>query len=309
MALDPAISARVAHLWDAHVLQLLSGEVEGVPPAGPVVVEGVAREDGSIPGPGGDIPVRWYRSTELAADALAPTLVWAHGGGWQFGDLDMPEADSVAQRVAAALPGVVVSVDYRLAPAHQHPAALEDVLAVQRWVVDHGAEHGIDPRRVALGGASAGGHLAATAALALAGEAEAPAALWLAYPVTDPDGGPYDGRHPDCPPVLWLDHLGTTKLFEGYLGDDPAGADPRIIPARGDLSVLPPTLVTTAECDSLCPQARHFVGLADAAGAAVEHHHVQGVLHGYLNIVGEEAIADAALDRHVAWLRDVLIGS
>lgn len=309
MGLDPGIAARVGHLWDAHVLQLLSGEVEGVPPAGPMVVDGVVRADDVVAGSGGPIPVRWYRSTDLAVDELAPTLVWAHGGGWQFGDLDMPEADSVAQTVAAALPGVVVTVDYRLAPAHRHPAALEDVLAVQRWVVEHGAEHGVDPQRVALGGASAGGHLAALTALILAGEAAAPAALWLAYPVTDPDGGPYDGRHPDCPPVLWLDHQGTTKLFEGYLGDDPAGADPELIPSRRDLSVLPPTLVTTAECDSLCPQARHFVALAEAAGAAVEHHHIQGVLHGYLNIVGDEPIADAALDRHVAWLRDALIVS
>lgn len=308
MGLDPSIAARVAHLWGAHVLQLLSGEVEGVPPAEPIVVDGVARVDGTVPGPGGPIPVRWYRSAALDPDAPAPTLVWAHGGGWQFGDLDMPEADSVAQRVAATLPGVVVTVDYRLAPAHRHPAALDDVLAVQRWVAAHGDDRGVDGSRVALGGASAGGHLAALATLRLASEGAAPAALWLAYPVTDPDAGPYDGRHPDCPPVLWLDHEGTTSLFAGYLGADPADADPGVIPARGDLSLLPPTLVTTAECDSLCPQARHFVALAEAAGAPVEHHHVQGVLHGYLNIVGAEPVADAALDRHVAWLRRVLAG-
>lgn len=307
MALDPAISARVAHLWGAHVLQLLSGEVEGVPPAGPLVVDGVVRTEGVVPGPGGPIPVRWYRSTELAADALAPTLVWVHGGGWQFGDLDMPEADSVAQRVAADLPGVVVTVDYRLAPAHRHPAALEDVLAAFRAVLATGASRGVDVERVALGGGSAGAHLSTMATLELAADGSSPVALLLAYPVTDPDGGPYEDRHPDCPPVIWLGHEGTMGLFRGYLPDDHDGNDP--IAVGRDLSVLPPTLVTTAEVDSLRPQAIRLVELARAAGVDVEHHDVDGVLHGYLNIVGDEPIADAALDRHIAWLRQALIGS
>jgi acetyl esterase/lipase len=301
MGLDPAITARVSHLWGAHVLQLLSGEVEGVPPAAPMTVEGVTRTDGTVPGPGGPIPIRWYRSTELAAGEAAPTLVWAHGGGWQYGDLDMPEADSVAQLVAAGLPGVVVTVDYRLAPAHRHPAALDDVLAAFRGVVAAGAVEGVDVTRVALGGGSAGAHLAALATLELADDDVGPAALLLAYPVTDPDGGPYEGRHPDCPPVLWLGHEGTTGLFRGYLGDGFEGDPP--VPATRDLSRLPPTLVTTAEVDSLRAQAVRFVGLLRDAGVEVTHHDVRGVLHGYLNTVGDEALADAALVRHVDWLR------
>lgn len=301
MALDPAIAARVAHLWDAHVLQLLSGEVEGVPPAAPMSVDGVTRTDGTVPGPGGPIPVRWYRSDEVDVGEPAPALVWAHGGGWQYGDLDMPEADSVAQLVAAGLPGVVVTVDYRLAPAHRHPAALDDVLAVYRWVRSHGSTHGVAAERIALGGSSAGGHLASLATLELAADEVTPAALLLAYPVTDPDGGPYEERDPDCPPVLWLGHEGTMGLFRGYLGDDPHGDPP--VPAAGDLSGLPPTLVTTAEVDSLRAQAVRFVELALAAGVDVAHHDVAGVLHGYLNTVGDEPLADAALVQHVDWLR------
>lgn len=304
MALDPGIAARVAHLWDAHVLQLLSGEVEGVPPAGPMTVDGVTRTDASIPGLGGPIPVRWYRSEHVGAEEPAPALVWAHGGGWQYGDLDMPEADSVAQVVAAGLPGVVVTVDYRLAPRHRHPAALDDVLAAFRWVVAEGSAHGVDVRRVALGGGSAGGHLAALAALTLAAEASAPAALLLAYPVVDPDRGPYVDRHPDCPPVLWLGHEGTMGLFRGYLGDGFDADHP--IPTTGDLSLLPPTLVTTAEVDSLRAQAVRLVDLARACGADVDHHDVGCVLHGYLNTVGEESLADAALARHLDWLRATL---
>jgi acetyl esterase len=301
MGLAPEIAARVAHLWDAHVLQLLSGEVEGVPPAPPIALEGVARTDDTISGPGGPVPVRWYRSTSLDPGEPAPTLVWAHGGGWQFGDLDMPEADSVAQVVAAALPGVVVTVDYRLAPAHRHPAALDDVVSAFREVVRDAGRHGVDPDRVALGGGSAGAHLAALAALDLAAEGSPPAALVLAYPVVDPDGGPYEERHPDCPPVLWLGHEGTMGLFRGYLGDGHHEDPP--VPAVGALSHLPPTLVTTAECDSLRAQALRLVDLARRAGVDVAHHDVDGVLHGYLNLVGDEPLADAALARHVDWLR------
>lgn len=301
MALDPDIAARVAHLWDAHVLQLLSGEVEGVPSAAPVTVEGVTRTEDMILGPGGPIPVRWYRSAELAAGEPAPTLVWAHGGGWKYGDLDMPEADSVAQLIAAGLPGVVVTVDYRLAPEHRHPAALDDVMAAFRGVAAAGGLHGVDTARAALGGASAGGHLAALAALELADDDVSPAALLLAYPVIDPDGGPYEERHPDCPPVLWLGHEGTMGLFRSYLGDGFEGDVP--VPAHGDLSRLPPTLVTTAEVDSLQAQAVRFIDLLRDAGVAVTHHDVDGVLHGYLNTVGDEPLADAALARHLAWLR------
>ena len=305
MGLDPRIAERVGHLWDAHVLQLLSGEVEGVPPAPPIVLDGVTCTDATIPGPGGPIPVRWYRSTALDADEAAPALVWAHGGGWQYGDLDMPEADSVAQIVAAGLPGVVVTVDYRLAPKHRHPAALDDVRAAFRWVAAEGSAHGVDPARLALGGGSAGGHLSALAALDLAAAGAPPAALVLAYPVTDPDGGPYEPRHPDCPPVLWLGHEGTMGLFRGYLGDGFAGEPP--VPSACELAELPPTLVTTAEVDSLRSQAVWFVQLARAAGAQVTHQEVEGVLHGYLNTVGDEPLATAALDRHVAWLRQKLI--
>lgn len=304
MALDPDIAARIAHLWGAHVLQLLSGEVEGVPPAAPISVDGVSRTDDFVAGPGGPIPVRWYRSTALDPDAPAPTLVWVHGGGWQYGDLDMPEADSVAQLVAAGLPGVVVTVDYRLAPQHRHPAALDDVLAAFRAVVDSGAARGIDPARVALGGGSAGGHLSSLAALELVRTGSAPAALLLAYPVTDPDGGPYEHRHPDCPPVLWLGHQGTMGLFGGYLPEDHDGPHP--VPTAQDLSALPPTLVTTAEVDGLRAQAVRFVDLLLAAGVGVDHHDVDAVLHGYLNTVGDEPLADGALARHLDWLRSVL---
>ena len=306
--LDPDIAAQVAHLFDATLAQVLSGDVGGPPAATPMRRDDVAVTEGTVPGPGGPVPVRVYRAAHLDPGGRSPTLVWAHGGGWQFGDLDMPEADSVAQVVAATLPGVVVSVDYRLAPAHRFPAPLDDVAAVHTWATSPaGQGHGIDTDRVALGGASAGAHLALAAALAHAAAGAPPAALVLAYPVTDPVDGPYpEERHPDCPPLLWLDADAVTGLFRALV-DDVDRPGPAAVPGAGDLSGLPPVLVTTAECDALAPQADHFAERARAAGVDVTVHHVAGVLHGYLNTVGDSRAADAALARHVEWLRGALV--
>lgn len=308
MAIDPDVAAQVAHLFDATLAQVLTGQVAG-PPAAEALHRGdVTTTDATVPGPGGPVQVRLYRSTALAPDAAAPTLVWAHGGGWRYGDLDMPEADSVAQVVAATLPGVVVSVGYRLAPQHRFPAPLDDVVAVQHWAATRGGAHGIDPDRVVLGGASAGAHLALLAAIAFTAAGTPPAALFLAYPVVDPVDGPYPPeRHPDCPPVLWLDGEAMAAMFEQLVG----GADrsaPGAVPMHAELTGLPPTLVTTAECDALATQGHRFVELARRAGVAVTVHDVEGVLHGYLNTVGDSSRADAALGRHVGWLRSVGIG-
>ncbi len=303
MAIDPDVAAQVAHLFDATLAQVLTGEVEGPPAATALHRDDVTTTDATVAGSGGPVGVRLYRSAALAPTAPAPTLVWAHGGGWGHGSLDMPEADSVAQVVAATLPGVVVSVEYRLAPRHRFPAPMDDVVAVQHWAVTRGESHGIDPGRVVLGGASAGAHLALLAAVALTEAGTPPAALFLAYPVVDPVDGPYPPeRHPDCPPVLWLDGEAMTAMFEQLVGE----ADqrrPEAVPMHADLSGLPPTLVTTAECDALAPQAHRFAELTRRAGVRTAVHDVGGVLHGYLNSVGDSPLADAALARHVAWFR------
>ncbi len=312
MALDPAIAAQVAHLFDATLAQVLAGEVAGRPEAAPMDRPDVVREDVEVPGAGG--PVRVRRYAPVGADGALPGLVWAHGGGWRYGGIDMPEADSVAQVVAATLPAVVVSVDYRLAPEHTHPAALDDVASVLEWARREGDAAGIDPDRLAVGGGSAGAHLALLAAVAATAAGRPPAAIWAAYPVTDPGGGPYDDCHPDCPPVLWTDRDAIVGMFATYLGTDTdeAGSvdDPALVPARvapDVLARLPPTLVTTADVDGLRAQAEGFVDALRRAGVAAAHHHVDGVLHGYLNTVGDDRLADAALARHVGWLREVLV--
>ncbi len=303
MPLDPDVAAQVAHLFDATLGQVLSGEVAGAPAARAMRRRDIETTD-RVAGDAGP-PVRVYRPAGAPRDL--PALVWAHGGGWQFGGLDMPEADSVAQVVAATLPAVVVSVDYRLAPAHPHPAGLHDVVAAHRWATGAGADLGLDPGRVALGGASAGAHLCIGAAATLRdGGGPMPAALLLAYPVTDPVRGPYpEDRQPDCPALLWLDRDAVVGLFAGLVGDvtDPPRS---AVPADLDLAGLPPTLLTTAECDALTPQVHHFAMRAAAAGVPVTVHDVEGLLHGYLNTVGDSAPADRALLRHAAWLRTAL---
>ena len=303
VALDPDLASRVAHLFDATLAEVLSGAVAGVPSGPALRRDDVEIVDLEVDGPGGPLPLRVYRPAQ-PADRPMPGLVWAHGGGWRYGSLDMPEADSVAQLVAATLPGTVVSVDYRLAPAHRFPAPVDDVLAAHTWVRDGDHDLPVDRSRVALGGASAGAHLAACAALRLRDTGHPPAALVLAYPVTDPLHGPYpERRHPDCPPVLWLDADAVAGLFAGLVG---AGTPDEAVPARALLTGLPPTLVTTAEADGLTLQAHDFVRRLRAAGTDVTVHDVGGVLHGYLDTVGASRFADRALAHHVGWLRTTL---
>src|SRR6516225_4546515 len=163
--------ARVAHLASRKVLQ---------PDA-----EGVAEvRELAAPGPAGRIPLRLYRGKGCAGDALQPALVYFHGGGWVIGDLE--SHDQLCRALANAIPSIVVAVDYRLAPEHRFPAAVEDALAATHWLAEHAAGIGIDCGRLAVGGDSAGGNLAAVVALAARdGSDPRIRAQLLIYPGTD----------------------------------------------------------------------------------------------------------------------------
>ena len=259
----------------------------------------------TVPTPHGDVPVRVY-DARPAGSAAPPALVWSHGGGWAAGDLDMPEAERVASAMASAIAGVAVSVDYTLVPAGaRHPRPVEELVAVFDWAV---GSLGVDDHRVAMGGASAGAHLTACAALVLRdrrGPAPAPAALVLVYPAVDPFDGPYDARPEEVPAELWLGQAETSTLFRAYLdGGEDSSAVPSV-PMRADLAGLPPTLVTTAGRDGLRAQAVAFVDRLRSAGVVVEHHDEPRKFHGYANNVSESC--DAAVARHAAWLRSVLV--
>ena len=251
-------------------------EARGIAPA-PV---GTA-EDRSIPGPAGDLPVRIYRP-ELDAPAL-PGLVYFHGGGHVIGNLDTH--DATARNLCNGAGCVVVSVDYRLAPEHKFPAAAEDAFAAVGWSAAHGAEIGIDPRRIAVGGDSAGGNLAAVAAL-MARDAGGPAIALqvLIYPVTDyacdtesyrtySDGyGMLEARS-----MHWFrDH---------YLRDEADRLDWRAAPLRaGDLAGAPRALVLTAQCDVLHDEGEAYARRLRSAGVEVDHRDMPGMIHGFFTM-------------------------
>src|SRR2546422_3971142 len=144
--------------------------------------EAVARvENRTVPGPRGEIPIRVYTPEGRAPQ---PALVYFHGGGWVIGDLETH--DGVCRALANAIPATVIAVDYRLAPEHKFPAAVDDAYAATRWVAEHATSIGVDPARIAVGGDSAGGNLAAVVAL-MAHDRGKPNLVHqlLVYPVTD----------------------------------------------------------------------------------------------------------------------------
>ena len=229
----------------------------------------------------GDLPVRIYRPGPDAGSL--PVFVYFHGGGHVIGNLDTH--DAVARNLCNDAGCVVVSVDYRLAPEHKFPAAAEDAFAAVQWCAAHAAEIGVDPGRLAIGGDSAGGNLAAVAAL-MARNAGGPAVRLqvLVYPVTDYacDTGSYR---------TYAQGYGTLEAAsmrwfrDHYLSGEPDRLDWRAAPLRaGDLSGLPPALVLTAQCDVLLDEGEAYAQRLRAAGVEVEYHECRGMIHGFFTM-------------------------
>jgi acetyl esterase len=266
---------------------------------GDVATEVASIDNLTIPGPAGDLPVRVYVPYG-APETARPTLVWLHGGGFVIGDLDTAECAATA--LAAASGAMVVSVDYRLAPEHRFPAAAEDCYAALRWVA--AAESlGVDPGRLAIGGDSAGGNLAAATAL-MARDRGGPSLVLqvLVVPCLD--------ARMESPSVaangtgLFLQASTMRWFWDCYLGRDADGDNPYAAPARaGDLRGLPPALVITAEYDPLRDEGEAYAAALSAAGVACESRRFAGQVHTFFarpNVFGPEgaeavATAGAAL--------------
>lgn len=268
--------------------------------AGPIPAIGEAR-DLAIPGPAGAIPARLYRPRAAASRGL---LVYYHGGGFVLGDLESHDHVCRALCAEAALP--VLAVDYRLAPEHPFPAAVEDTFAAFRWAAAEAGALGVDPRRIAVGGDSAGGNLSAVVCqLARDHGGARPAFQLLVYPGTD----------------LRRRHRSHRLFAEGYLLDAaligwfmghylsrPEHAeDPRASPLlHPDLAGLPPALVMTGGFDPLRDEGRDYAERLHAAGVPVEYACFDCDVHGFLSLgalpAGRRAILDAAaaLRRHLA---------
>jgi len=232
--------------------------------------------DITIEGPGGDIALRVYRP-EHPEDEI-PVVVFAHGGGFVFCDLD--SHDEFCRSMAEGVGVVVVSVDYRLAPEHRAPAAHEDMVAALEWAAVNVTAYGGDPTRIVLAGDSAGGNLAATVAIA-ARDGGGPAVFGQAlfYPVIDDDFETESYRK------YGSGYYNTTKAMKWYWEQyAPDGtADPRVIPTRADsLAGLPPAVVITAELDPPCSAGDDYAQRLAEAGVDVRHRRFDGLFHGFL---------------------------
>ncbi len=258
---------------------------------------GVPTRDLTVPGPHGPVPVRVY---DAGQGPDRPALLWIHGGGFMMGDLDMPEADWTAHEVSARTGGVVVSVDYRLAVGGvHHPVPLDDCVAAARWLRDSAAELGVDPHRISIGGASAGGNLSVATTLRLRDEdGWQPAALIPIYPVLHPElpaPAPEVAALLDqVPPALRFTPEGTAGMNANYLGGQPA--DGYSFPALADLAGLAPTLLVTAEYDDLRTTGEAFVALLQDAGVDVRHVQADSMLHAFLNLSASLPPVDDVLD-------------
>ena len=235
----------------------------------------------SIPGPAGTIGARHYRPP--AGAGPAPLLVFFHGGGYVFGDLDTHDA---ACRLICRDAGVhVLAIDYRLAPEHKAPAAADDCYAAYRWAREHATALGADARRVAVGGDSAGGALAAVVTMMARDAGDPlPALQWLIYPVTDMRGGTRSR-------TLLGDGFLLTKHDMDWFRDEYVDGsecdvtDPRISPLLAeDFSGLSPALVITGGFDPLRDEGDQYVAKLREAGVPVDHRQMPSMIHAFLNL-------------------------
>ena len=260
--------------------------------------------DLATPGPVSDIPLRLYRGRGTTADETLPVLVYYHGGGWLLGDLD--SHDGVCRRFANAARCCVISVDYRMAPEHKFPACVDDCAAATRWVAAQAHALRIDPERIAVGGDSAGGNLAAVMALLSRDGALPPLAFQLLiYPATDMmmttvssqaigDGVPLTSKT-----MRWfIDH---------YMRNAADARDWRASPLRAaDLSGTAQALVLTCTHDPLCDEGIAYAQRLERDGVRVTHVHFSDQIHGFVSMGRIIRASDVAIDMMAAVLKKVL---
>jgi acetyl esterase len=253
--------------------------------------------DRIFPGPGGDVGLRVYTPLGPAAPLL-PGLVFFHGGGFVLGDLE--SHDGLCRTISNESGCRVVSVDYRLAPEHPFPAAVEDCFAAVQWVAANAADLGIDAARIALGGDSAGGNLAAVAAV-LAKKAGGPKIAFqlLIYPVAQL-GGAETASMRENAKGYFLEKASMEWFTRLYCPEASQRSDPRLSPLLArDVTGLPPAYVVTAGFDPLRDEGKAYADKLDAAGVPVTYVNYPGMIHGFFSFRGlvpkaREAVAAAA---------------
>ncbi|NKB59356.1 MAG: alpha/beta hydrolase fold domain-containing protein [Alphaproteobacteria bacterium] len=262
-------------------------------------------ENRLIDGPGGALGLRIYWPSD---ESEQPICVYLHGGGFVIGDLDTH--DPLCRRLANRSGAIVVSVDYRLAPEHRYPAAVDDAVAALGWAAAKASHIGGDPARLAVAGDSAGGNLAAVASHRALDAGGPPLRCQaLIYPVTDHDHGEHASRQKmgeifpiPIPIMAWF--------HEHYFGHAEPVPDPDASPLRRtDLTGLPPTLMVTAGLDPLCDEGRVYAKRLGDADVDVRSMHYDSTIHGFLQMGKVIPLAATAIDDIGGYLAEALASS
>jgi len=252
----------------------------------------------AIPGPNGPVRVRVYRGMVRTA-GMPPALVWIHGGAFVYNDLEVPEADHFARHITHRTGVVVISVDYRLCDDDVHlPVPHDDCYAVYTWVRQHTQELGIDPARIAVGGGSAGGTLAASVALHAGETGQSPWQMLLAYPVLHATLPPASPQLLEAlaitPEALRFTPEGSIGINEYVMGRPLEAATPYDFPAlASDYRRFPPAYIENSEFDALRASGEAFAASLSAAGVPAELVTARGVPHGHLNAVGSPMLEES----------------
>ncbi|WP_407164702.1 alpha/beta hydrolase [Bradyrhizobium sp. ORS 111] len=256
----------------------------------------------AIPAPHGTIAARIYTPKTLRkAAGLAPCLVFFHGGGWVIGDLDTHEV--VCQKLAHEGELIVISIDYRLAPEHRFPTAVDDTVTATKWIAANARDFGIDASRLVVGGDSAGGNLAAVVALTAREAGPKLAGQLLVYPATDFSRQHASHREPETSVLLTHSVIGW--FANHYLGGADS-SDWRASPARAkSFAGLPPAYVLTAGADPLRDEGDEYAKLLKDAGVPVTYRHFPGQFHGFFTMGKLLNQANIAVTEISAWLKSL----
>ena len=260
-------------------------------------------EDRTIPGPGGEIPVRIYTPE---GPGPFPALAWFHGGGWVVGDLDT--ADGSARHMCAGADCVVVSVDYRLAPETKFPGAADDCYAATQWLAANSASLNVDPSRIATGGDSAGGNLSAAVSLMSRDRGGCDLVFQLlVYPVTERN---FDNvSYTDNGEGYSLTRAGMIWFWDHYLSEEADATNPYAAPMHAaDLGGLPPALVITAEYDPLRDEGEAFAQKLREAGVPTVCTRYDGMIHGFFGMVAAVDKSREAVGQAASCLREAFAG-
>lgn len=291
MVLDMAAASQRPKIWqltppEAREAYKLTGKIldSKSPPALAEIKER------TVPGAAGELKARLYRPT----DADGALMVFLHGGGFTIGDL---ETHDVPCRMIAARSGVsLLAIDYRLAPEHPFPAGVDDAFTVLRWVLSEAKSLGADPKRIAIGGDSAGGNLSTVACHRLRDSGgPLPALQMLIYPGADFLSDTASMR--DFADGYFLEKK-SMEYFRGHYLKGNQGADPLASPLRAKrFDGLPKALVYTAAFDPLRDEGKAYAEKLSSAGVKTAYHCFEGLVHGFMHFTGAVKSSDAAITR------------